>query len=58
MLTTPLRAPGPGLMRALLPYEAPPLDAYLYWDTGADRDPANIWVRALITDAAQAPPDE
>jgi hypothetical protein len=45
-------------MRALLPYEAPPLDAYLYWDTGADRDPANIWVRALITDAAQAPPDE
>ncbi|MFT4794481.1 MAG: DNA-binding transcriptional LysR family regulator [Paracoccaceae bacterium] len=55
MFTTPTGGGAPGLIAAPLPYEAPPLDTYLYWDAGADRDPANIWLRGLIEDAAQAP---
>jgi DNA-binding transcriptional LysR family regulator len=58
MFTTPAGVAAPGLTAAPLPYEAPPLDTYLYWDAGADSDPANIWLRGLITDAAMAPPAE
>ncbi|MFT6775118.1 MAG: DNA-binding transcriptional LysR family regulator [Paracoccaceae bacterium] len=58
LFTAPAASAGPGLALAPLPFDAPPLDTYLYWDAGADQDPASIWLRGLITRAAEAPPPD
>jgi DNA-binding transcriptional LysR family regulator len=31
-----------------LPYEMPPLDAYLYWHANVDNEPANRWLREQL----------
>lgn len=31
-----------------LPFEATPLELYMYWHANADRDPASQWLRALL----------
>lgn len=31
-----------------LPFEMPPLDAYLYWHANVDREPANRWLREQL----------
>lgn len=31
-----------------LPFEAPRVDAYLYWHTNVDADPANRWLREMV----------
>jgi DNA-binding transcriptional LysR family regulator len=37
------------------PLALPPLDAYLYWHTTADADPANRWLREQLTVALRDP---
>ena len=32
-----------------LPFEIPPLEAFLYWHESTDKDQANIWMRDLIS---------
>lgn len=32
-----------------LPLEMPPLDAYMYWHTNVDKEPANRWLREQLT---------
>lgn len=44
-----------------LPFAPPPLDIYLYWHQNTENDPANRWLRTLLTrlfmeDALLAPP--
>ena len=34
------------------PFEAPPVDTYLYWHINMDSDPANRWCRGMIRDLA------
>lgn len=34
-----------------LPLEMPTLDLYLYWHDAVDNDPANRWLRGLVTEA-------
>src|SRR5260370_22485967 len=34
-----------------LPFAAPTVDAYLYWHEAADNDPANSWLRELVSRA-------
>jgi DNA-binding transcriptional LysR family regulator len=36
------------------PLAMPSLDIYLYWHANVDNDPANLWLRQQITQAAQA----
>ncbi|THD72933.1 LysR family transcriptional regulator [Thalassobius vesicularis] len=31
-----------------VPFEAPRIDAYLYWHANTDADPANLWLRSTI----------
>ncbi|MCI0750010.1 MAG: LysR family transcriptional regulator [Nevskiales bacterium] len=31
-----------------LPFDMPPLDAYLYWHANADKEPANLWLREQL----------
>jgi DNA-binding transcriptional LysR family regulator len=31
-----------------LPFQAPPLDAYLYWHANAEEEPANRWLREQL----------
>ena len=37
-----------------LPIEMPTLDGYLYWHYSVDNDPANRWLRALVSEALSA----
>lgn len=38
-----------------LPLEMPPLDAWLYWHSDVDRDPANRWLRELLVNVFRPP---
>ena len=37
-----------------LPLDMPPLDAYLYWHTNVDKEPANRWLREQLAGAFDA----
>ncbi|RLQ22993.1 LysR family transcriptional regulator [Seongchinamella sediminis] len=39
----------PGLVVCALPFEVEPLALNLYWHRSADQDPANAWMRELLT---------
>lgn len=43
-----------GLRVYALPFDTPPVSMHLYWHKSADADPANAWLRALLTEVAAA----
>lgn len=58
LLTLPTRmakaiAPSTRTTITAAPFSAPPLGIHLYWHKAMDTDPANTWLRGLITDLAR-----
>jgi DNA-binding transcriptional LysR family regulator len=45
---------GVGNQILSLPIKMPTLDAYLYWHEAVDDDPANCWLRTLVSQAFSA----
>jgi DNA-binding transcriptional LysR family regulator len=45
---------GVGNQILSLPIKMPTLDAYLYWHEAVDNDPANCWLRTLVSQAFSA----